>query len=148
MQRALRMVLMCGRRAEDREDAIASRVHDVAVVTVNRLDHQLDCGVDNCARVLRIEVAHHFGRALNFGEKGRDNLALPPQGQMKGCGARVPRKARLYEAGWLAHWKWCPRATLRIRRRIFRRARWKRRTADTSRRLARRSPRRTCGLRD
>jgi len=61
IQRALRMVLVGNRRAEKREDAVASRLHDVAVVAMRRLDHQLQRRIDNRARRFRVEVAHQLG---------------------------------------------------------------------------------------
>ena len=41
IERPLRMVLMGDRRAEQREDAVAGRLHDVAVIAMHRVDHQL-----------------------------------------------------------------------------------------------------------
>ena len=35
------MVLVGDRRAEQREDAVAGGLHDVAVVAMDRIDHQL-----------------------------------------------------------------------------------------------------------
>ncbi len=56
---------VCRRRcAEQREDAVAGRLHDVAVVAMRRVDHQLECGVDERARLLRVEVAHQFVEPL------------------------------------------------------------------------------------
>ena len=39
IERALRMVLVRHRRAEQGEDAVAGRLHDVAVVAMGRVDH-------------------------------------------------------------------------------------------------------------
>src|SRR5216684_1029270 len=61
IERALRMVLMRNRRAEQREDAVARRLHHVAVVTMGRIDHQLQRRVDDRARFLGVEVAHQLG---------------------------------------------------------------------------------------
>jgi hypothetical protein len=58
-----------GRCAEQREDAVARRLHDVAVVATHRLDHQLQRRVDNRARFLGVEFLHQFGRALDVGEQ-------------------------------------------------------------------------------
>src|ERR1700730_7170499 len=44
MNRSLRMILVRDRCAELREDAVASRLHDVAVILMNRVDHQLNAG--------------------------------------------------------------------------------------------------------
>src|SRR6266851_5099685 len=76
VQRALWMVLMCDRRAEQSENAVAGGLHDVTVVAMRRVDHQLQRGVDNRAGLFRIEVAHQLGRALDVREQRRDRLAL------------------------------------------------------------------------
>jgi hypothetical protein len=57
---ALRMVLVRDRRAEQREDAITGRLHDIAVIAMNRIDHEFQRGIDNAARsgVLRSERSH------------------------------------------------------------------------------------------
>jgi hypothetical protein len=64
VNRALRMVLVCHWCAEQREDAVAGRLHDVAVIAMDRVDHQLQRRVDDRARLLRVEILHQFGRAL------------------------------------------------------------------------------------
>ena len=68
---------MRDRRAEQREDAVAGRLHDVAVVAMRRVDHQLQRRIDNRARLFRVEVLHQLGRALDVGEQRRHRLALP-----------------------------------------------------------------------
>ena len=70
------MVLVRDGRAEDREDAVAGALHDVAVVAADRVDHQLERGIDNRARLLGIEILLQFGRALDIGEQRSDGLAL------------------------------------------------------------------------
>ena len=62
------MVLVSGRRAEQREDAVAGRLHDVAVVAMHRSDHQVERGIDDGASFLRVEVLLQFGRALDIGK--------------------------------------------------------------------------------
>src|SRR6266851_5110250 len=76
VQRALWMVLMCDRRAEQCKNPVARRLHNVTVVAMRRVDHQLECRIDDRARLLRIEVAHHFGRILDVREQRRHRLAL------------------------------------------------------------------------
>jgi hypothetical protein len=76
MNRALRMVLVCDWCAEHREDPIAGRLHDVAVIAMDRVDHQLHCGIDNRTRFFGIEVRHQLGRALDVSEQRRDGFAL------------------------------------------------------------------------
>ena len=70
------MILVRDRRAEQREDAVAGRLHDVAVVAMHRVDHQLERRIDDRARLLGVEVLHQLGRALDVREQRRDGLAL------------------------------------------------------------------------
>jgi hypothetical protein len=65
------------RRPEQREDAVASGLHDVAIVAAHRLDHQLQRRVDNRAHLLGVEFFHQLGRALDIRKQGGDGLALP-----------------------------------------------------------------------
>ena len=76
IQRALSMILVRERRAEHRENAVAGALHDVAVVAAHRVDHQLERGVDNRARLFGIEVLLELSRALDVGEQRGDRLAL------------------------------------------------------------------------
>ena len=46
MQRALFMILVRDRSAEQRENAVAGGLDDVSVVPMDRVDHQLQCGMD------------------------------------------------------------------------------------------------------
>ena len=69
------------RRAEQREDAIARGLHDISVVAMHRGDHQLQCRIDDRARLLRIEVLLQFGRALDVREQRGDRLALAIRGR-------------------------------------------------------------------
>ena len=70
------MVLMSDRRSEQRDDAVAGRLHDIAVEAMYCIHHQLQCGVDDRARVFRVEIRHQLGRALDVGEQRRHGLAL------------------------------------------------------------------------
>ena len=70
------MILVRDRRAEQGEDSIAGRLHDVAVVAMDRIDHQLERGIDERARLLGIEVLHQVHRALDIGEQRGERLAL------------------------------------------------------------------------
>ena len=54
------MVLVRHRGAEQREDAVAGGLHDVAVVTMDGIHHQPQRGIDNRARFLGIEVLHQL----------------------------------------------------------------------------------------
>ena len=70
------MVLVRDRRAKQCKDAIARRLHDVAVVALYRIDHQLQRRVDNRACLFGVEVCHQLGRTLDVGEQCCDRLAL------------------------------------------------------------------------
>jgi hypothetical protein len=70
------MVFVRDGRAEQREDAVAGRLHDVAVVTAHRVDHQLQRGIENRARFFGIEVLFQLGRSLDVGEQRGHPLAL------------------------------------------------------------------------
>jgi len=70
------MIFVGGRRAEKREDAVTGRLHDVAAVALDRIDHQLERGVDNCARLFRIQVLHQFHGAHDVGEQRGYRLAF------------------------------------------------------------------------
>jgi hypothetical protein len=76
MQRALRMVLVRDRRPEQRKNPVAGGLNDVPVVAMRRVDHQLERRINDGAGLLRVEVAHKFGRALDIGEQRRHRLAL------------------------------------------------------------------------
>lgn len=75
-QRALRMVFMGQRCAEEREDRVAGGVYNIAVVKVHGIDHDLEGGVDNGASVLRIEAFQQVHRTFDVGKQRREHLAL------------------------------------------------------------------------
>jgi hypothetical protein len=79
VDRALRMIFVRDRGAKQCEDAIAGRLHDITAVALDRIDHQLDCRIDNRARLFRIKILHQLGRALDVGEQRRHGLALALQ---------------------------------------------------------------------
>ncbi|MCY1283203.1 hypothetical protein D9M70_320760 [compost metagenome] len=76
VQRAQGMVLVRDRRAEQRQDAVAEELGDIAFVVVDRLHHQCHDRVDQAARVFRVHVLRQRGRAGHVGEQGGDGLAL------------------------------------------------------------------------
>src|SRR5215472_7228919 len=76
IQGPLRMILMRQRRAEESENAIPCGLHNVAVIAADRVDHQLESGIDDGARLLRVEFLLKFGRALDIREQRRHGLAL------------------------------------------------------------------------
>ena len=67
---------MRDRRAEQREDTVAGRLHDIAVVPVNGIDHELQRRIDNCACLFGVEVLLKFSRSLDVREQRGDRLAL------------------------------------------------------------------------
>ena len=80
VQRTPRMVLMRNRGAEHRENAVARRLDNVPIVPMHCIYHELQYRVDDCARLLRIEVPHEFRRAFHVGEQQCDLLALAFEG--------------------------------------------------------------------
>ena len=76
VERALRMVFMRDRRTEHREDAVAGGLHDVPVVAMSGVDHQLQRRIDDGARLFGIEILHQIHRTLDVGEQRRDRLAI------------------------------------------------------------------------
>jgi hypothetical protein len=76
VQRALRMILVGHRGAEQREDAITGRLSHIAFVTMHRVHHQLKRGIHDRARLFGIEVLDQLHRALDVGEQRGDRLAL------------------------------------------------------------------------
>ena len=76
VQRPLRMVLMRHRRPEQREDAVAGGLRHVAVVAMDRVDHQPKRRIDDRARLLGVELRHQLGRPLDICKQRRHRLAL------------------------------------------------------------------------
>jgi hypothetical protein len=79
------MVFMGERRTELREDSVAGGLHDVTVVAVDRVDHELQRRIDDRPRFLGIEICYKFGRALDVCEKRRDGLALAVEDRRVVC---------------------------------------------------------------
>ena len=75
-QRPLGVVFVSQRCAEQREDAVAHGLCHVALVAMDRVHHELECGVDDRARVFRVEVFDEGHRALDVGEQRGDRLAF------------------------------------------------------------------------
>ncbi len=72
----LRMILVRDRRPEQREDPVAGGLHHIALVAMRRFAHQLERGIDQAARLLRVEVFDQLHRALDIGEQRGDGLTL------------------------------------------------------------------------
>ncbi len=79
VESALRMILMRDRRTEQRKNPVAGGLHDVPVVAMHRVDHQLQRRIDNRPRLFRIEPLHQIHRPLDIGKQRRNSLALTPR---------------------------------------------------------------------
>ena len=79
VERSQRVILVGDGRTEQRENAIAGRLHDVAVVVLHRVDHEAQRWIDDAAGFLGVELLHQFGGALDIGEQGGDGFAFALQ---------------------------------------------------------------------
>ena len=50
------MIFMRDGRTEQSEDAVSSRLHDVTIIAAHSVDHQSEGGIDDGARLFRIEI--------------------------------------------------------------------------------------------
>ena len=121
VQTALSMIFVRDGRAEQREDSVAGGLHDVTVVAMDGVDHQLERRIDDCARLFGIEAFHQIHRALDVGEQRGHGLALAARGV--GGGLFESDADRLLDDGrrWLRAGRWLPErpsVQRRIRRRI------------------------------
>jgi len=71
------MVFVSGRRSEQGEDAVARRLNDIIPVTMDGIDHQLECGIDNRTSLLGLKLLHQLHGALYIDEESGHSLALP-----------------------------------------------------------------------
>ncbi len=78
------VILVSQRRAEQRHDAIAHDLVDGALVTVHRLHHAVEDGVQQLARLFRVAVGEQLEGAFHVGEEHRDLLALPLERMARG----------------------------------------------------------------
>jgi hypothetical protein len=70
------MVLMGNRCTEQGENAVAGRLHDIAVIMLDRVDHQVERRIDHRTRLFWVEPLHQFHRALDVGEESCDGFAF------------------------------------------------------------------------
>ena len=63
-------------RAEQRKYPVAGRLRHVSVVVMHGVHHDLQCRVDDGARLFRIEIFDQFHRTLDIGEKRGHGFAL------------------------------------------------------------------------
>ena len=85
IERALRMILVRDRRAEQREDAVAGRLHDVTVVAMHGVDHQLERRIDDRARLFRVEVLLSSVEPLMSANSAVTVLRSPSVARLSGC---------------------------------------------------------------
>ena len=81
------MVLVRDRRAEQREDPVAGDLHDVAIVAVDRVDHQLECRIDNRARFFGIEILLSSVEPLMSANSAVTVLRSPSIADVSACSA-------------------------------------------------------------
>ena len=75
------MVLVRYRCAEQSEDAVSSRLHDVAVITTHGIDHELEDRINDRTRLFGIKILLQPGRIYDVDEKCGDELPLALQHQ-------------------------------------------------------------------
>jgi hypothetical protein len=78
------MVLVRQRGTKQSQDPIAGRLHDVAVETAHRVDHQFERRIDDHAGLLRIEPFLQFRGPGDVCEQRGDSLPLAV-----GCSCRI-----------------------------------------------------------
>ena len=145
VHRALRMVLVGDRRAEERHDAVAEELVHRAFVPVHLGQHELERARHQRVHVLGVEPRRERGEAGDVHEEDGDLLALALEGGLRGEDAlgevlgRVRRRARELRGCRRARGERLP--ALRTEPGVEREAR--RRTPSTRGRGARHSPRRT-----
>jgi hypothetical protein len=85
------MIFVRDWRPEQRQDAIAHRLGDIAFIVMHGLHHQPQHRVDKAARIFGIEVMDQRGRAGHVSEQRSPSAA--PRASMSACAARM-RSAR------------------------------------------------------
>ncbi len=105
--RALRVVLVCDRRAEEREDRVAHQAGERSFVAVDRGDQPFEGAVHDLRPDLGIQRLRHRRGALDVAEQHGDDAALAlHRATGSGClelGEQFPRKEGV-ERGALGGW--------------------------------------------
>jgi hypothetical protein len=70
------MVFVSNGGTEEGKDAVAGGLHDEALIAVDGVHHELEGGVNNESRLLRVEVFDEGSGVLDIGKEGGDRLAL------------------------------------------------------------------------
>jgi len=78
------VILVGQRRPEQGHDSVAHHLVDGALVVVDRFHHQLEHGVEELARLLRVPISQQFHRPLEVGEEHGHLLALAFEGGLRG----------------------------------------------------------------
>jgi hypothetical protein len=68
VQSSLWVILVRDRGAEQCEDPIAGRLHDVTAVAMRRIHHEFERWIDDRAGLFGIDVLHQVHRALDVGK--------------------------------------------------------------------------------
>jgi hypothetical protein len=74
------------RRAKQREDTVAGRLHDVAIIAAYGVDHKLQRRINDGACLLRIEVLFKSRRVDDVDKQRCDQLSLPHGHEVRGNG--------------------------------------------------------------
>jgi hypothetical protein len=75
-ERAVRIVLVRDRRAEEREERVACELLDEAVIAADDAREAADDGVDHLEELLRVEAVGEGGEAGDVREERRDQAPL------------------------------------------------------------------------
>jgi hypothetical protein len=76
VQRPPCVIFLSDRSSEESEDSVPARLRHVALVAVDGVHHELECRIDDRARLLRVEPFHHLDRALDVREERRNRFPL------------------------------------------------------------------------
>ena len=87
--RALRVVLVRDRRAEEREDRVAHQPGERSLVAVDRRDEPLERAVHDLGPVLGVQGLGHRGRALDVAEQHGDDASLALHGSARAGGLEL-----------------------------------------------------------
>src|SRR5215469_4370677 len=100
---AMGVVLASDRGSKEGENAIARRLHDVALVVMDRVDHETQGRIYERPRLLRIELLHQIHGALDVGEQCGHSLALALERFRRGS-LRSHTNLRLWSRGQRGRW--------------------------------------------
>ena len=91
---------MGGRRAEQRQHAVAGQILDGAAEALDRVHHPGDRVADHEAHLLGVELLAERGRADEVGRERRDDTALLAHGRLSAHGPySAVRRTHVTERG-------------------------------------------------